>query len=179
MALVLRQDAAKLAATSADKFSTDNYGFSASVTRERRALVFFSVPYDEGWSATVNGENAKIEKVNVGFMAVSVPAGKSEIRFNYTTPGLNTGIYISLISLIVFLIYFIVCSIYIRRHPKDTPYPEGEKLIEKWRAEAVDKPQKPPEIFEPSLLDLLDDSEPQIPKNENAGGFSINTDLFD
>ena len=173
------EDASKLAATSADTFSTDNYGFSATVSREHRSLVFFSVPYDEGWTATVNGEKAEIEKVNVGFMAVAVPAGISEIRFNYTTPGLDTGIYVTLVSLIVFLIYFIICSIYNRRHPADTVYPEGERLIEKWLNENLSAADSADELFEPSLLDKLEDSSPQIPKEKNTGGFSINTDLFD
>ena len=32
-----------------------------------------------------------IEKVNIGFMAVKVPAGTSEIQFHYQTPGLKLG----------------------------------------------------------------------------------------
>ena len=173
------QDAARLAETSADSFKTDNYGFSATVNRENRSLVFFSVPYDKGWSATVNGRPAEIEKVNVGFMAVAVPAGESEIRFNYTTPGLDTGIYVSLISLIVFLIYFIICSICNSYRPKDTDYPEGDKLLEKWLSEEITVAKTDQTFFEPSLLDKLDDSAPEIPKSQTSGGFSINTDLFD
>lgn len=72
------------------------------LTRQRRlfrplhvgkgAPRLFSVPYEEGWSATVNGKPAEVEKVSVGFMAVKVPAGTSQIRFNYRTPGLTLGI---------------------------------------------------------------------------------------
>ena len=54
-------------------------------------MVFFSVPYESGWTATVNGEPVDIEKVNIGFMAVKVPAGTSEIQFHYQTPGLKLG----------------------------------------------------------------------------------------
>ena len=90
---------------SSSDFSRDNRGFTAHFTAEKERLVFFSVPYEDGWTATVNGEPAEIEKVNVGFMAVKVPAGTSEIRFNYYTPGLNAGIAATAGSIGIFLLY--------------------------------------------------------------------------
>ena len=86
-------------------FSRDNTGFSASFTGDRDRLVFFSVPYEEGWSAAVNGQPVQVEKVSVGFMAVLVPAGTSEIRFEYRTPGLAPGILITCAGALIFLIY--------------------------------------------------------------------------
>ena len=73
-------------------FAYDNTGFTAIFTAEKERLVFFSVPYEKGWSAQVNGEDAEILQVNIGFMAVRVPAGESTIRFTYYTPGLNMGL---------------------------------------------------------------------------------------
>ena len=66
------QDCLDRRSMSCSSFSYDNGGFSATFTGDRERLVFFSVPYEGGWSATVNGEPAVIEKVNVGFMAVLV-----------------------------------------------------------------------------------------------------------
>ena len=51
-----------------DTFETSGNGFDATITLKEENLVFFSVPYDKGWTATVNGEPVEIEKVNVGFM---------------------------------------------------------------------------------------------------------------
>ncbi|WP_197068341.1 YfhO family protein [Candidatus Soleaferrea massiliensis] len=90
-------------------FETDNNGFTAAIDLDKDNLVFFSVPYEEGWSATVNGEPVDIEKVNIGFMAVKVPAGENNtIRFNYKTPGLDAGLLISGLSLVILLAYMIV-----------------------------------------------------------------------
>lgn len=180
------EDAAKLADTSAYYFKTDKNGFSATVRRARRSLVFFSVPYDEGWSATVNGRAVEIEKVNVGFMAVPVDPGVSEIRFTYRTPGLDAGIYVSLSSLIAFLIYMIVCSIYYMKRPSDTRYPEGEEMLERWRIKLDDclpgteSGKETAATQEPTLLDKLD-AAPEITDtaNEHGGGFSVNLDAFD
>ncbi|HHZ06721.1 MAG TPA: YfhO family protein [Clostridiales bacterium] len=89
-------------------FAYDNDGFSAEITTDNTGdrLVFFSVPYEDGWSAQVNGEDVDIERVNVGFMAVRVPANTtSEIRFNYKTPGLTAGIIITVSCILIFASY--------------------------------------------------------------------------
>ena len=91
--------------TVCSEFERDNRGFTAKITTQEDELVFFSVPYEDGWTATVNGVEAQIEKVNVGFMAVRVPAGTSEIRFNYMIPGLLPGLLVTLACFAVFAAY--------------------------------------------------------------------------
>ena len=107
-------------ATSCSEFSYDNGGFSATYTAEKERLVFFSVPWEGGWSAEVNGEPAEIIKVNVGFMAVKVPAGTSSIRFNYQTPGVKLGALASLAGIALFALYWLLT----RRRKEQLPTPE-------------------------------------------------------
>ncbi|MEE0807984.1 MAG: YfhO family protein, partial [Acutalibacteraceae bacterium] len=130
-------DSKNLAETSAYSFDIDNYGFEAKVTRDKESLVFFSVPYDKGWRATVNGQAVEIEKVNVGFMAFSVPSGNSTIRFDYETPLLAEGTKLTIAAITVFLIYFIAASIFVRRRGADTKYPEGEALLSRWHKDDI------------------------------------------
>ncbi len=84
-----------------DSFSYNASGFEATITLEKDNLVFFSVPYDEGWSAFVNGEEAEIVCANAGFMAVKADAGANEITFRYHTPGLKTGAVVSAAAAVV------------------------------------------------------------------------------
>lgn len=102
------EDVAERRAQTCDSFTVDNKGFVATSSFAQEELVFFSVPWDKGWSATVNGEPVDIEKVNVGFMAVRVPAGSSEICFNYVTPGLWVGAAVTIFSLLLFVGYVTV-----------------------------------------------------------------------
>lgn len=81
-------------------FKEDSDGFDAKINLEDDRLVFFSVPYDEGWSATVNGEDADVEKVSYGFMAVLCHAGENTIRFDYNTPGLTAGKIITVVGIL-------------------------------------------------------------------------------
>ena len=178
----LSEDCSRLAATSAVSFERDNKGFTAVVEREKENLVFFSVPFDEGWSATVNGEKAVVEKVNAGFMAVVVPAGRSTIRFEYTTPGLASGINITVVSLVILAVYGIVCLIlHHRKKLSDPDYPEGDLLLLKWKMQEMqenDESQAGEEEEKLSLLDSVDAAEVTEPQNGFEGGFEINTDLF-
>jgi hypothetical protein len=104
------------AATACSSFVTDQKGFTAKTTLQKDNLVFFSVPYDEGWTATIDGNAVEIEKVNAGFMAVKVKGDgqEHEIRFDYETPGLSTGIIISVAALILTAL-FLLCIKRFRR----------------------------------------------------------------
>lgn len=99
-------------ATACDSFSYNKNGFTATVTNDGDDnLLFFSVPYDKGFKAFVNGEEVEIEKVNIGFMAVKIDGHKkSEIEFVYTTPMLKEGIIVSISGFLLFSIYMIVAK---------------------------------------------------------------------
>lgn len=175
----MRIDCKNLRQTSASYFKYDNKGFSAKVERDKESLVFFSVPYDKGWSATVNGKKAEIEKVNAGFMAVKVPEGESEIRFNYLTPGLLSGIQITTIASVVFIIYAIIFVIYYSKRSSVTKYPEGEKLLKEWKQQTLDELAEQTAEEAPKKRNIweTDENDSQQSNNYN-GGFKINTDAF-
>ena len=98
-----------------EDFKPDRLGFSAKSSFDSERIIFFSVPYDDGWSAEVNGEPAFIERANLGFMAIRVPEGECEIRFNYMTPGLEFGCYVTVAALLVWLVIALITN---RRYAK-------------------------------------------------------------
>ena len=113
---------------SAYYFEYDNTGFTSRIELEQEELVFFSVPYEDGWTAWVNGEPAEVEKVNVGFMAVRVPAGDNEIRFEYFTPGLKVGIIGSVAGTAILILYVSLYNLTQRRKRIRLAAEEGDKL---------------------------------------------------
>lgn len=174
----MANDAAKLRQTSAKEFTVDNNGFTARVERDKKSLVFFSVPYDKGWSATVNGKPVTVEKVNVGFMAVAVDEGESEIRFRYQNSGLVLGIVITMVSIFVFVVYMMISYLYTRHKVVDVEYHEGERLLSEWiEDDKLDEAIETQTEENQSLLDLLD-QETIVPNQEYEGGFIINQDIF-
>ena len=90
------------------EFTATRTGFTAKTAYDTDALVFFSVPYDDGFTAAVNGEPAAIEKVDNGMMAVFVPAGENEVEFTYHTPGLKVSAIVSVAGLAAYGIYLLI-----------------------------------------------------------------------
>lgn len=75
---------------------------SCTVQIENKAdLVYFSIPFSEGWSATIDGQPVEIQRANVGFMGIVADAGEHQIELRYMTPGLVPGAILSLIGLVV------------------------------------------------------------------------------
>lgn len=70
---------------------------------DKQTMIMYSVPYDSGWNAEINGKKTKIEKVDDGLMAIKVNKGKNKVEFKYTPPGLKIGAVVSIISLIIVL----------------------------------------------------------------------------
>lgn len=105
-----------------DSFSYDKDGFSSTITVDKPSMLFFSVPYDDGFTAFVNGQQVEITKANGGFMMIPVGQGFNEIRFNYKTPWLSEGIRISLISVVLLAVYYWLCIRVRANAPDDERY---------------------------------------------------------
>ena len=89
-------------------YSYDGNHINIDVDMDSDKYVFLSVPYSEGWHATVDGEAVKIIRANTGFMAIPITQGVHTIEFSYTTPYLVYGVAVSLGFLTVYVIYTIV-----------------------------------------------------------------------
>ncbi len=150
------EDCADRAAGAADTFTAAGDTFTATITLETENWVFFSVPYEGGWSATVNGQPADILQVNVGFMAVKCPAGQADIRFAYTTPGLWWGAILSGGALVLLAVYWLVAALSWRRHkksalpafslddPEEEPLPPAQgKAVDGFDLYTIYQPKKP------------------------------------
>ena len=127
----LVEDSAALRKTAATYLKHDNTGFTSKIYSTKDTLAFYSVPWEEGWTATVNGKPAAIEKVDVGFMAVKIDGGKENIvRFNYMTPGLIYGVIVTAAGFILLALYLYFWYLRRKNYPKfeepPTVYAEDE-----------------------------------------------------
>lgn len=62
--------------------------------------ALFTIPYEEGWKAYIDGAKAEVSKGMGIFLAVKVPDGAHRIELRYVPAGMETGLEISLLSLI-------------------------------------------------------------------------------
>ena len=117
------QDCADRRAHSCSVFQMNNAGFHAEITMDKANLVFFSVPYDDGFTAYVNGEKTDILRVDEGLMAVLCPAGASSIDFVYQATGLSASRVVTAVAIPVWVVY-VAC--FVRRKRRSTGAPAEE-----------------------------------------------------
>lgn len=67
--------------------------------------IFFTIPYDKGWSAYQDGKKIEMKQAQTGFMKVDVPKGKGTITLSFIPNGFITGAICSFTSLLLFVIY--------------------------------------------------------------------------
>ena len=71
---------------------------SGSISLAEPAVMVFSIPYSEGWTAKVDGAPVETLASAGSLLAVSLEAGSHEIELHYETPWLRAGCAISAVS---------------------------------------------------------------------------------
>jgi len=93
----------QLVVNSFNNIEHTNNSLSFETNYPASKMIVLSVPYDQGWKLKVNGVDANIYKVNSGFMGIIAPPGKTEYKLEYATPGIDIGLSITFISLLLIL----------------------------------------------------------------------------
>jgi uncharacterized membrane protein YfhO len=86
------------------EFVGDSRGYKAQVDVPKETVMFFSVPFAKGFSATIDGKPATIYKANLCMQALKLPKGKHTIVASYFPPGLKTGAWISLTGILLLML---------------------------------------------------------------------------
>ena len=85
--------------------STSKNKVFATYDVQQDTSIFFTIPYDKGWSAYQDGKKIEIKQAQTGFMKVDVPEGKGTITLSFIPNGFITGAICSFTSLLLFGIY--------------------------------------------------------------------------
>ncbi len=107
-----QEAAAELRENACDSFVGTPGGFTAHIDAKRRGILCFTVPFDKGWSATVDGRPADVLSVNLAFMGVPLSEGEHVIEFTYRVRGLKLGALMSACAALVWAVY---AGVYARR----------------------------------------------------------------
>lgn len=101
----LKNDATKLKQETLKINEYRNNYIKGTIKTSENKMLFLSIPYDSGWSAKVNGEIVNINKVNIGFIGIDLTEGFHVVELEYNPPLFRIGLYISLSTLIILLVY--------------------------------------------------------------------------
>lgn len=89
-----------------NKLSSSNLKGNINLDKDMKLL--FTIPYDLGWNIKVDGKAVKVNKTLDALMYIDLTKGEHNIELEYTPDGLNTGILVSSISLLLTITYIII-----------------------------------------------------------------------
>lgn len=85
----------------------DTY-LKGSIDVTEAGLMYTSIPYDEGWTVYVDGEEVETNAFENALLSVYLSEGTHEIELKYSAPGLRLGIALTICSTIAFVLLLII-----------------------------------------------------------------------
>ena len=80
---------------------------SGKITLEKNKILCLTIPYSKGWTAYVDGNQAKIYQANSMYIGLPLEAGTHEIELVYKTPGSQAGTGITEIGVALCIMLFV------------------------------------------------------------------------
>ncbi len=95
----------------------DDSHLTGSLTAPVDGYVLFLVPYESGWTLTVDGQETEFVKGDLGFLACKVSEGEHSFSLTFQAPGLSAGLKLGGICWILYLLLYFpgVVPLYFRK----------------------------------------------------------------
>ena len=83
----------------------ENGRIAATFNAAQNETLVISQPYEDGWTATVNGQPVELQAAYDGLMGVPVQTGDNIVELRYLTPGLIPGAVVGIASVTLFVVW--------------------------------------------------------------------------
>jgi uncharacterized membrane protein YfhO len=77
----------------------------AEITTEKEQQLITTIPYDKGWSATLDGKKIDIEAFQDAFISVTIPSGTHQLKLTYLPQGFLIGALLFVFCLLLFVLF--------------------------------------------------------------------------
>ena len=85
--------------------SFTNNEIEGTISVKQSEILFFSIPYDDGWTLKIDDKITQKQKVFFGLTGAALSEGSHRIELHYEPPFMKLGIIISIFSLIIFFAF--------------------------------------------------------------------------
>ncbi len=165
-----------------DSFKDTSFGGTVNVSSD--CVLLTSVPYNKGWTVTIDGEKVETFGVdNDALLSVNIKQGEHKVEFKYHARGLVPGACISGAALLAIILFFVLRKMYYKHKDKKSavyfsaPKPEEPKItgIEALMAQDLG-PDATPEDYEALLVGEHELSDEENVEAENEAEEDISPD---
>lgn len=88
----------------------DSY-IKGTVNASKDGVMVASMPYDEGWTVTVDGEAVELIKNESHMMMFNISQGEHTVEMKYFPQGLKEGIFVSLASILALALVMLLSKV--------------------------------------------------------------------
>ena len=92
--------------------------FTCTANTDSDAILFLPIPFDEGWTARVNGEKSKVIRADLGFIGIPLSSGNNDVILSYHTPYLKAGMVMTILGVVIYIIWLFVLDRSSKNAPK-------------------------------------------------------------
>ena len=92
----------QLSKTHLQNVTYDSTHINGELMLSEPGRLILSVPYEDGWHITINGEETESNRFGGSLMAFDLEPGEYVIAMHYVPEGKYLGLGLSLISLVIF-----------------------------------------------------------------------------
>ncbi len=139
--------------------------FSGEINVLDAGVMFTSIPYDKGWTVTVDGVETETFKIGEALLGFYITEGAHSVKFSYTPSGLTAGIIISILCLIIFAALIVVYCLHNVRKKITDRFPQlgflntlADPSVSLYRDKAPSLPVEPiSESTDAESFSILDD----------------------
>lgn len=89
------------------RFNKKDDTITCSVNGVKGEYLVTSIPYDKGFSATVNGKDTEVELINKAFVGLRLTDGKNDIVLKYRSPMLDLGFVVSIMGILALVAFLL------------------------------------------------------------------------
>lgn len=111
---------ASLKADTLENIVMENNQIRGTISTEKEKLLTFSIPYQKGWSATVDGVKVPLLKTNIMYTGLEISPGEHTVVLQYEMPGIRYGLIVTGISTGIFICILIGFGLQKRKKVKST-----------------------------------------------------------
>ena len=77
---------------------------SGTIHAQEDQMLFFSIPYDKGWTVKIDRKKVKTKALGKAFLTVKVPEGKHKVSLTYVSSGFKEGAILSVVGFVIFIL---------------------------------------------------------------------------
>ncbi len=91
--------------------SFDEDNFSLDISAKKDSTCILPMPYDEGWTVTVDGEAVELYEHGSHMMMFNITQGEHTVEMKYFPQGLKEGIFVSIASILALALVMLLSKV--------------------------------------------------------------------